>query len=296
MKSLSFVTVMPPAAYRFLALLLVLGVFPALVACRGDSASRGDLILATTTSIQDSGLLEVLLPMFEEETGWKVKPIAVGSGQALTMSRRGDADVLLVHDPEAEVGLMSEGFGKDRFLVMYNDFVLVGPQSDPARLADAGSPLAALRQIAARGSLFVSRGDGSGTHALELRLWRATGLDPLREPWYLETGQGMGPTLQIADQRDAYTITDRGTYLALRRNLGLRILNEGDQAYLNLYHVVTVNPDRHAAVEYEAALALAHFLLSERAQETIRAFGVDRLGEPLFVPAAHRTAEELGAR
>jgi tungstate transport system substrate-binding protein len=291
MKRSSFGRVMPAAAYRLLVLVALL---PALAAC-GDSTSRGDLILATTTSTLDSGLLDVLLPAFQEETGWRVKPIGVGSGQAMTMGRRGDADLLLVHSPDEELQFMRDGFGKERLLVMHNYYVLVGPAADPAGAASAAGVAAALRAIAASGSIFVSRGDDSGTHAMERTLWRAAGIEPAGR-WYQESGQGMGPTLLIADQKDAYTLTDRGTFLALRGNLELSLLRQGDADLLNVYHVITLNPEKHPKPNHEGAAALARFLVSGRAQEIIRTFGMDRYGEPLFSPDAGKTVQELGGQ
>lgn len=290
-------------AYRIFAALLVASLF--IAACGSDRPQdtigegtpvplRGELILATTTSTQDSGLLDVLLPLFERRTGWRVKPIAVGSGQAMTMGRRGDADVLLVHSPDAEKQFMDEGYGNERLLVMHNDFIVVGPPSDPAGMKHARTTLDAMRAIDARGAPFISRADNSGTHTLELKLWALAGIHPTTKSWYQEVGQGMGATLQIADQRDAYTIADRGTYLALRHNYRLQVLNEGDAVLLNVYHVVTLNPDRQPGLNHEGAEAFARFLVSREAQEVIRTYGVDRFGEPLFVPDAGKTLEQLG--
>lgn len=280
---------------------LVLAVLGALAAaaCGGGAAAGpadrpgeigGSLILATTTSTQDSGLLDVLVPRFEAETGTRVKVIAVGSGAALEMARRGDADAVLSHAPEAEAPLVASGDLVEGRRVMHNDFVLVGPPSDPARVRGAGSIGDAMRRIAAAGT-FVSRGDNSGTHAKELALWRAAGLDPAavrRE----ETGQGMGATLNIADQRRAYTLTDRATYLALRGRLELAVLFAGDAALQNVYHVYVVNPEKHPGVKAAQARAWAAFLVSDEAQQVIAAFGRDRYGEPLFFADAAAGAAE----
>ncbi|HXH21065.1 MAG TPA: substrate-binding domain-containing protein [Dehalococcoidia bacterium] len=257
---------------------------------------RGEVILATTTSTLDSGLLDVLLPLFERRTGWAVKPIAAGSGQAMTMGRRGDADVLLVHSPAAEATFMSEGYGSGRLLVMHNEFVIVGPGSDPAGVRSARTASDAMKAIQSRGATFISRGDNSGTHALELALWRAASIDPRGNRWYQETGQGMGATLQVADQKAAYTITDRATYLALKKNLALQVVSEGDKAYFNVYHVITLNPQKNPKINVEGANAFAEFMLSREAQEVIRTFGVDKYGEPLFVPDAGKSEDALGAR
>ncbi|MCH8995041.1 MAG: substrate-binding domain-containing protein [Chloroflexi bacterium] len=272
-------------AAAFAALvLLVLGV-----AC----GSGNDLILATTTSTHDSGLLDVLVPAFEEETGYNVKIIAVGTGQALEMGRRGDADVLLVHAPSAEEEFVAEGHGVNRLLVMHNDFIIVGPADDPAGVAATADALEAMLAIAQAGADFISRGDDSGTHKLELSLWEELGRDPVGEGWYAEAGQGMGATLQIANQRDAYTISDRATYLALLDVLDLQVLGEGDPRLLNIYHVMQVNPDRFDAVNEAGARAFAEFLVSDEAQAIILEFGVEKFGQPLFVPDAGKSEAEL---
>jgi tungstate transport system substrate-binding protein len=191
---------------------------------------------------------------------------------------------------------MAEGYGRDRLLVMHNDFVLVGPAADPARSTTAPTAVDALRAIAARGATFISRGDNSGTHALELKLWRATGIEPGRQGWYQESGQGMGATLQIADQKAAYTITDRATFLAVRKNLALAVVNEGDRAYFNVYHVITLNSERSPRANLEGALAFARFLVGKEAQAVIETFGFDRYGQALFVPDAGKSAAELGVQ
>ena len=251
----------------------------------GPAAAQGALILATTTSTQDSGLLDVLVPMFQKRTGVSVKTIAVGSGQALAMGRKGEADVLLVHSPEAERAFMAEGAGLRRRLVMHNDFVLLGPAADPAGLRGKAAP-AAFRALAAGSVPFVSRGDQSGTHAAEKKLWKAAGVDPSGRPWYLETGQGMGQTLNIAAEKKACTLSDRGTWLAMRTFLGLAVLVEGDPALANVYHVIELDPARWPRVNAGAAQAFADFLVGAQAQEAIRTFGADRYGAPLFYPDA----------
>jgi tungstate transport system substrate-binding protein len=268
-----------------LAVMLLLGQF----ACGGGDG----LILATTTSTQDSGLLDVLIPAFEDGNNYEVKVIAVGSGQALEMGRRGDADVILAHAPSSEEEFVAEGYGVNRQLVMHNDFVVVGPTADPAVLGDIPDALAALEAIADSGSAFISRGDDSGTHKLELSLWEELGFDPAAESWYEESGQGMGQTLQIANQREAYTISDRGTYLSQRETLDLEVLSEGDSRLLNIYHVMQVNPDRLEGLNAEGAAAFVAFLVSEEAQALIRDFGVEEFGRPLFVPDAGKSEDEL---
>jgi tungstate transport system substrate-binding protein len=253
------------------------------------------LILATTTSTQDSGLLDVLIPLFETETGYTVQTVAVGSGQAMKMGEEGNADVLLVHAPASEVTFMDDGFGKDRMLVMHNDFIVIGPSADPATIK--GLPvLDALKAIYEKGATFVSRGDDSGTHKAELNLWKKAEYDPKTDApaWYLETGQGMGASLTVASEKGAYILTDRATYLANKGNLQLDILVEGDRSLLNVYHVITVNPDKWLKVNYEGAMAFAKFITGPAIQEVIAQFGVEKFGEPLFYPDADKTDADLG--
>ncbi len=278
-----------------LASAIALAVAAALVLGAGCGGGN-DLILATTTSTYDSGLLDVLVPAFEEATGYRLKVIPVGSGQALTMGRRGDADVLLVHAPSAEEEFVAEGYGANRQLVMHNDFVVLGPEDDPANVREASDGLAALRAIAEAGARFISRGDDSGTHKLELSLWEELGFDPAGEGWYTEAGRPMGATLQIANQREAYTISDRATYLALLDVLDLAVLHEGDPRLLNIYHVMQVNPELFDGVNAMGAEAFVDFLVSEAGQALIADFGVERFGEPLFVPDAGKSEAELGGR
>ena len=207
--------------------------------------SNPNLILATTTSTQDSGLLDVLIPLFEAESGYTVQTVAVGSGQAMKMGEDGNADVLLVHAPTWEATFIDNGFGRDRALVMHNDFIIVGPADDPAGIKGP-AVVDALKALSAGNATFVSRGDESGTHEAELALWKKAELDPqaAAPTWYLESGQGMGATLTIASEKGAYTLTDRATYLANKGNLQLEIMVEGDNALLNVYHVITVNPEK----------------------------------------------------
>ncbi len=260
--------------------------------------ANSELILATTTSTQDSGLLDVLIPMFEQESGYRIKVVAVGSGQALQMGQEGNADVLLVHSPSAEKTYMDGGFGKDRVLVMHNDFIIVGPTADPAGIKGDTSAVDAFTKIASAGALFVSRGDNSGTNTKELGLWKSAKVDPAgtKPAWYIESGQGMGATLTIASEKGAYTLTDRATYLAGKANLQLDILVEKDATLLNVYHVITVNPDKWPKINYEGATAFAQWITSASVQEVIGKFGVDRYGQQLFVPDAGKTDAELGLK
>jgi tungstate transport system substrate-binding protein len=238
-----------------------------------EAQSNRSFILATTTSTQDSGLLDVLVPRFEKESGIEVKVIAVGTGAALRMASRGDADAVLVHAPAAERSYVDAGDLIDGRGVMHNDFAIVGPSADPAGVRRMTSITEVMRAIAARGT-FVSRGDDSGTHSQETALWVAAGIDPRSIKRREETGQGMGATLNIADQKRAYTLTDRGTFLSLRRRLG------------NVYHVYAVNPAKHPRVKHDAARSFINFLVSRPIQRAIAAFKRDEYGESLFFPDA----------
>ena len=273
---------------RIAAVLLVIVLGVAAAAAPGP-ASR-TVILSTTTSTQDSGLLDVLVPIFERQTGLTLKTVSVGTGQALALAARGEADVVLVHAPPLERKYVEEGKLTKRRLVMVNDFVVVGPESDPARIRGEKRAADALAKIAAAGARFVSRGDKSGTHVLEQSLWKQAGVTPAA-PWYIESGQGMGATL--ADDRRAYTLTDRATYLAFGRRVALTTLVEGDRALLNVYSVLEVNPANGPRVNAGGGKAFADFLLAPQTQAVIRTFGVDRFGQPLFVPIAGRKEEDL---
>lgn len=252
-----------------------------------------EVILATTTSTRDSGLLDELVPIFEESTGYILKTIAVGTGAALQMGEEGDADVLLVHAPASEKEFMDGGYGSERMLVMHNDFVIVGPADDPAGIKGKSSAQDALTVIADSGSLFVSRGDDSGTHKKELSLWEAAGLTP-RGDWCIESGQGMGDTLRIASEKIGYTLTDRATYLFNQDPLELDILVEGDPLLLNVYHVMTVNADKWDHVNMEGGLAFAEFMVAPEIQKMIEVYGVEEFGQPLFFPDAGKSESELG--
>ena len=255
--------------------------------------ARRDLVLATTTSTQDSGLLDVLVPVFEEASGYHVKTVAVGSGQALALAGRGEADVVLSHAPELEEKAALERAIVNRRLVMHNDFLLVGPPDDPAKVAGLKDAAEAWRRIAAARARFVSRGDDSGTHLLERKLWTAAGIEPAGAS-YVEAGQGMGATLTIASEKAAYTLTDRATYLAFKARIRLVPFVQGDVRLLNPYHVLEVNPTKFPRVNHGGARAFADFLVSPAAQDRIGSFGVAQYGERLFVPDAGKRMEDLG--
>jgi tungstate transport system substrate-binding protein len=256
-------------------------------------AQRSPVILSTTTSTQDSGLLDVLVPLFERQTGYSVKTIAVGTGQALALAGRGEADVVLAHAPALEKKYIADGKMLNRRLVMYNDFVIIGPAEDPAKIKGMTKAADAMRAIAATGSRFVSRGDNSGTHNLEKELWKLAGVES-QTGWYIDAGQGMGATLGIAADRKAYTLTDRGTYLAFQKRVRLPILLEGDRPLLNLYSVMEVNPVNGPRVNTAGGRAFADFMVSADVQKVIKTFGVDKYGQPLFVPVAGTKEEEVG--
>jgi tungstate transport system substrate-binding protein len=274
-----------------------------LVACAGPTPARPtepaavtgarDVILATTTSTQDSGLLDVLVPAFEQTSGYRVKTVAVGTGQALALGQRGEADVLLVHAPDSEKQFMEAGHGTSRRLVMHNDFILVGPPDDPAGVK--GEPVTeALKKIAETGALFVSRGDNSGTHQLEQKLWQGAAIDPKGQRWYQESGTGMGATLNVAAEKRAYTLADRGTFLALKDKLGLAPLIKGDRVLLNIYSVITIDPKKNERINATGGQAFADFVVSAPAQALIKDFGVAKFGEPLFIPDAGQDEARLG--
>jgi tungstate transport system substrate-binding protein len=247
--------------------------------------AAGEVILATTTSTADSGLLDALAPRFREQTGRTLKPIAVGSGAALELGERGEADVLLVHSPAPEEAFMAAGYGVDRRMVMVNDYLIVGPEDDPATAAGQATAAGALAAVAAAEAPFVSRGDDSGTHVLETDLWAMAGIEPSGR-WYTESGSGMADTLRIASERRAYTLTDRGTWLSLRDGLDLPVLSEGDPALRNVYHVITIDPANGRRIDAAGAAAFRDFLLDEETQAFIGGFGMDEWGEPLFTPCA----------
>ena len=243
------------------------------------------LNLATTTSTMDSGLLDYLVPMFEKEQACQVLIIAVGTGAAIRLGRDGNADLVLVHDPAAEEAAVNDGFFVDRRYLMYNDFVVIGPAEDPAGTKGAASAAEALKAIQAVQATFVSRADQSGTHKKEQALWALAGIAP-KGAWYLESGTGMANVLRIANEKKGYCLTDRGTYLAHKKELELAILSEGDQALFNPYHVMLVAPAKFPFVSYGLAKKFEEFLLSDRVQKMIGEFGVEQYGQPLFHPTA----------
>ena len=250
-----------------------------------QGAGSKDLILATTTSTVDTGLLDKLVPLFEQKTGFRVKTISTGTGQALAMGEKGEADVLLCHAPEAEKKLIDAGAVVNYQLVMHNDFILVGPAADPA--GGKGKPVAdVLKAIAAKEALFISRGDDSGTHKKELALWKKVEVTPKGMKGYQESGQGMGATLLMASEKQAYTLTDRGTYLAQKSNIKLEIVSEGDPALLNIYHVMQVNPEKFSKVNAAGSKAFVEFMVAPDTQKIIGDFGKDKYGSPLFFPDA----------
>jgi tungstate transport system substrate-binding protein len=257
-------------------------------------AQTKTIILATTTSTQDSGLLDVLIPIFEKQTGYFVKTIAVGSGQAMAMGQKGEADVLLVHSPAAEKKFVAEGFGINRRLIMHNDFIIVGPPDDPAKIKGLKLASEAFKKIASAQALFLSRADKSGTHTKEMDIWKASGIKPEGEKWYQQTGLGMGQTLSVTAEKKGYTLADRGTYLALKKNLGLDILVEGDAILLNIYHVIEVNQAKWPKVNAPGGKAFADFMVSNETQGIIKTFGVEKFGSPLFFPDVGKKEEELG--
>ncbi len=286
---------------KFMRTIVLMGTLTVMLAACAQGASSeasaaqtgSEIILATTTSTYDSGLLDAIIPIFEEQSGYTVKIVAVGTGKALTMGREGNADLLLVHAPPAEKEFMNEGYGSERFLVMHNDFVFIGPPDDPAGIQGLESPLDTLTQIAENESIFVTRGDDSGTNKKELTFWKDAEITPDGD-WYIESGQGMGATLRIASEKDAYTLTDRSTFLAQQDILTSEILVEGHESLLNVYHVMIVNPDLWENTNLEGAQALAAFFVSKEGQTMIGEFGIDTYGQPLFFPDADKTDADLG--
>src|SRR5690348_9084174 len=263
---------------------LALLILACLAAARAEPGAS--ITVASTTSTEQSGLFGYLLPRFTEATNIGVKVVAVGTGQALDMGRRGDADVVFVHDRPSEEKFMAEGQGVKRFDVMYNDFVIVGPKSDPAHIAGDKDVVDALRKIAAAKAPFISRGDRSGTNEAELRLWKQAGIDvaAAKDGWYREIGQGMGPALNMASSANAYLLSDRGTWLSFKNRGELAVLTEGDKRLFNQYGVMLVNPDKHPSVKAKEGQAFIDWLISPKGQETIAAYKVG--GEQLFFPNA----------
>lgn len=262
----------------------------------GDAKTpaQEQVIFATTTSVQDTGLLDVLKPMFEKQTSYKLKPIAVGTGQALALGAKGDADVLLVHAPAAEKEFMAGGNGVSRSLFAHNDFVLLGPKEDPAKVKGEKSITAAFDKMAKASSLFISRGDDSGTYKKEMAIWGKIKITPKGQTWYQEAGQGMGGTLSIAEEKNAYVLSDRSTFLARSGKTTLVVLSEGDPDLLNIYHVILVNPAKFPKINVEGGKAFAQFLLGKEVQDFLGTFGKDKLGQPLFNPDAGKPEESIG--
>jgi len=277
---------------RALTWIVALIVGLACGAAAAQAPPKGDVILATTTSTQDSGLLDVLVPMFEKQSGYRLKTIAVGTGQSLAMGARGDADVVLVHAPSLEKKYVAEGAFINRRLVMLNDFVVVGPPADPASIKGTRQLARAFRQIVESKALFVSRGDNSGTHILEKALWDKAKVQP-SGPTYIQLGQGMGAALSVASEKGAYTLSDRATYLALQKRLALDIVFEKAKPLQNIYHVMELNPTRFPKANLDGGRAFADFMVSPAAQRVVQTFGVDKFGQPLFFPAAGRREEDL---
>ena len=270
-----------------IAMLAGLYLVLSLTAVAGNDANSL-LRLATTTSTANSGLMDYLLPEFKKDTAIEVQTIAVGTGKALRLGREGDVDIVLVHARNAEQAFIDAGYGAERFDVMYNDFVLIGPPDDPAQISTSQSVIEALQKILAIKSPFISRGDDSGTHKKELSLWRKTDNSPQGD-WYKSVGQGMGKVIQIANELGAYTMTDRGTWLAYQSKSNLALLYQGDPPLFNPYGIIAVNPVRHSHVNHEGAERLINWLISNKGQRLIGEFTVK--GEQLFIPNARRSVQ-----
>ncbi len=271
---------------RFLKLLLIL-ILALVIPNASTLADEKEIICASTTSTENSGLFSYILPIFEKETGIKVKVVARGTGAAIEMGKRGDADMVLVHAKEQELKAVEEGYFVNRHDLMYNDFVIIGPANDPAKIEGIKTAVDAFRKISESSQLFVSRGDNSGTHTKELAIWKKTGIDPKGQKWYLEAGQGMEKTQRIADEKRAYTLTDRGTWLATKDKdkLEMAIVLEGDPVLFNQYGVMAVNPEKNKHVKYDMSMEFINWLISKEGQEAIGSFK-DKNGNQLFIPNA----------
>jgi tungstate transport system substrate-binding protein len=282
-------------------LALMLALVMAVAGCAGEEPQETEteeptntkVILATTTSTQDTGLLDELIPIFKEETGYEISTIAVGTGEALRMGEKGDADVLLTHAPASEQPLVDNNDVMNYQLVMHNDFVIVGPAADPAQIKGTESAADTFQKLMDNKSTFVSRGDDSGTHKKEKAIWEELGVEPTGD-WYVEAGAGMGDTLRMASEKQAYTLTDRGTYLAQKDNLELEVLVEGDKILLNIYHVMQVNPEKNDKINADGAKAFVEFLVSSDTQKIIEDFGKDKYDDPLFIADAGKNEDEIG--
>lgn len=276
--------------------LAVVGLLPLIVGTGQTEAqtppANRDVIVAMTTTTVDTGLMDVLVPLFEKQSGYRVKLVSAGTGQTLTMGARGDADVVLGHAPELERKYVAEGAFVNHRLVMVNDFIVVGPPADPMKIKDMRRLAEAFRRIAEAKAPFVSRADSSGTHLRERTLWRKAGVQPSGS-WYIQTGQGQGATLNVASERGAYALTDRGTFLALQKRLSLDVVFEKAQPLMNVYHVMEISPARHPKINHAGGKAFADFLVSPGAQKVIQTFGVEKFGQPLFVPVAGRSEKDF---
>lgn len=276
-------------AWWIILILVVAGSLYYYQGWKEKTAEAKTLTLATTTSTQDSGLLDELVPAFEKKSGIKVKVVAVGSGQAIELGKRGDADVLLVHSPQAEKEFMAGGYGVDRRAVMHNYFVLVGPPADPAKVSGTKEASQAFKTIAEKKAVFVSRGDQSGTHKKELSIWEKAGIKP-GGPWYVQAGQGMGETLTTASERKAYTLSDEATFLTMKKELDLKVMVEGGKDLLNPYTVITVSQKKFPAIHSQQAREFSDFITGTEGQNLIRNFGKSKYGKSIFVPDAGKTS------
>jgi len=293
---------------KALAVLLSAGIAASVIGCGAKPAAETtattstftppanpEVILATTTSTADTGLLDAILPMFKAKTGYDVKPIAVGSGAAKAMGDRGEADVMLLHAKDYELDSVNSGSGINRTLIMHNDIVVAGPPDDPAGIKGMASSVEAFKKLAAAKVTVITRAMNSGTDLAESKIWAAAAIDPVGQSWYIQSGQGMGASLLVASEKGAYCLTDRGTYLKNQANLTLDILVQGDTAYmLNVYHALEVNPAKWPKVNNAGAKAFIEFLVSPEIQQFISTFGVDRYGQPLFFPDAGKSEAEVG--
>jgi tungstate transport system substrate-binding protein len=268
---------------RLFVLILAFVIIGSAAAVSAETRIR----MASTTSTQNSGLFDYLLPIFEKKTGIKIDVVAVGTGAAIEIGKRGDADVVFVHAKEQELKAVEEGYFVNRHDVMYNDFVVIGPTNDPAKIKGMKSTTEAFKKIAESGSSFVSRGDKSGTHTKELSIWKKAGLEPAGKKWYLEVGQGMEKTQRIADEKRAYTLTDRGTWLATKDKdkLDMTVVLEGDPVLFNQYGVMAVNPEKAKTAKYKEAMEFVNWIISKEGQDTVATFK-DKNGNPLFIPNA----------
>ena len=277
---------------RSLAVAVLVALTSLTASVTAQPVNPNELIILTTTTTQDSGILRILTDAFAKKSGLAVKPIVAGSGDILKQGSRGEGDVLLTHSPDAEKTWMAEGNGTSRRLVMYNDFVIIGPEADPAKIKGLKAA-DALKRIAETKTPFVSRGDQSGTHVRERAMWKRAGIEPKGQPWYRETGQGQGLTMDVASQFQAYAFTDRGTYLVHARRIGLPILVENDPGLYNIYHVMPANAAKFPKVNASAGRAFADWVVSPEGQAVIAEFGKAQFGRSLFIPAAGKREEEV---